>query len=149
MRLPELWDLIVKTAGAAWPVVSVLIGVLVGAYIANRNQKKQWVADNKKQEYRELMTALSEAFNAVLDETVPNVAYGPEEQRAFARAKTKLVTAIGDRIFIAQELREMKVLDRWQSVVRDFHKTHDEKAFTDTFVAITNELVKAATRLSG
>jgi hypothetical protein len=148
MGLSDLWNLAEKVARAVWPVVSVLIGVLVGAYIANRNQKKQWVSDNKKQEYRELMTALAEAFNAVVDETVPSIAYGPEEQRAFATAKTTLVITIGDRIFIAQELKEMKFLGRWNTAVVDFHNTHDENVFTETFVGITADIVKAASRLS-
>jgi hypothetical protein len=134
-------------AKAAWPTVTGLIGVLIGAYIANRNQKKQWFVDNAKQEYRELMTALNKAFSAVLDETTPGVGHGPEEQRAFARAKAHLVVTIGDRILIARELREIQLLNRWQTAVRDFHKMQDETVFTETFVAIKGDLLQTAMRL--
>ena len=58
------WELIAKVASAVWPSVTGLVGVLIGAYIANRNQRKHWIADNKKREYQELLTAMSRAFNA-------------------------------------------------------------------------------------
>jgi hypothetical protein len=148
MHLRELWDLAVKTAASTWPFVGPLIGVLIGAYLSNRNQKKQRVADNKKQEYRELMSAFSEAFNAVLDGAVPMHPYGPEEQQAFARAKTELVTTIGDRLFIVQELENMKALDRWMRAVSNFHSAGNEEVFTQAFVGITADIVKAASRLS-
>src|SRR5216684_3676535 len=56
------WDAVANHAKAVWAVGGPLLGVLVGAYIANRNQRKQWIAENKKQEYRELLSVMSKGF---------------------------------------------------------------------------------------
>jgi hypothetical protein len=60
------WNILAKVATIIWPVVTGLIGVFIGGYIANQNQHKQWVAENKKTEYRELIAALNKAFYAML-----------------------------------------------------------------------------------
>jgi hypothetical protein len=52
------WPLLETYAKSVWAVAGPLIGVLIGAYIANRNQRKHWIADNKREEYRELLAAL-------------------------------------------------------------------------------------------
>jgi hypothetical protein len=67
MIQPETWKAVRDSAGVIWSAVGPLIGVWVGAYVANRNQRRQWLLDNKRQEYRELLTAL---MNGILDSGV-------------------------------------------------------------------------------
>jgi len=71
MSQPETWKAVGASAGVIWSAVGPLMGVCLGAYIASRNQRKQWLLDNKRQEYRELLTALT---NGILNSGV----LGPE-----------------------------------------------------------------------
>ncbi len=52
-------EMIAKVVMAIWTAVGPLVGVFVGAYIANRNQRKHWVGNCKKEEYRELYSGSS------------------------------------------------------------------------------------------
>lgn len=61
------WDSIVMAVGTVWLAVGPLIGVVVGALLTRRIQRQQWVADSRKQEYRELMTALSHSATVLID----------------------------------------------------------------------------------
>jgi hypothetical protein len=56
-----------------------LLGVLLGGWLTNRNQRRDWVADNMKQEYRELLTTLSKTFT-LYAELTPRF-YSTREQR--------------------------------------------------------------------
>ncbi len=139
--------LLLNIAAGIRETLGPLLGVLIGAYIANRNQRKRWVADNKKEEYRELMTALSHAFSAVLDERQPMVALDGEEQRRVSRAKGQLPITIADRVFIADEVKGLRVLERWMKAVGDYHSSGDEKSFTLAFVQITDDLTRSAKKV--
>jgi hypothetical protein len=140
-------DLVGQLATSIWMVAGPLVGIFVGAEIASRNQRRHWVADNKKDEYRELMTALSQAFDAVLEERTPMVAHGPDQQRAIAKAKGQVPIIIGDRVFIAEEVKELRILDRWMLAVRTFFESGDEKAFALAFVHITHDLSESAKKV--
>jgi hypothetical protein len=43
------WNIVAGYAKSIWAVAGPLLDVLVGAYIANRNQRKHWIADCKKE----------------------------------------------------------------------------------------------------
>jgi hypothetical protein len=61
MMKPETWNLIKDSAGKVWPVVISLAGVFAGAWLARLWDRKKWQNDNRKQEYRELLTSLTSA----------------------------------------------------------------------------------------
>jgi hypothetical protein len=47
--------------------LSGLLGVTLGAYLTRSWQRKQWLLDNKKTEYRELLSVLSQAAHCILN----------------------------------------------------------------------------------
>ena|SRR5215471_5663413 len=124
---------ILNVAAVLWAAIWSLVAVLIGAYIANRNQRRHWIADNKKQEFRELLSALVEASSSLIALHTPMVAHGPEEQRACERSEKKSVEVIMDRIFIAREVKELDLLRRWTKACRELDKTTDRSAFSDEF----------------
>ena len=42
-----------------WAAVGPLIGVLLGSYLSTLNQRRQWISDNRKNEFREIITTLA------------------------------------------------------------------------------------------
>jgi hypothetical protein len=143
----QIWNELIGVFGKSLPAVTGLAGVLIGAYITNRNQRQHWVADNKKREYQELITALICAFSAILEEVRPMVGHGPEEQRAFAAAQEKALITISDRIFTQRDVERLKILDRWQSLIRNVKTTRDTVAFSAGVGEIKFNLVDEACRL--
>jgi len=134
------WVLIANVASAMWPVLTGLVGVLIGAYISNRNQRKHWVADNKRAEYRELLTTMTRTFNTVIILVGPGVALAGNEQRKLIDADSECSIVIKDRIFIADEVDEMDLLKRWHEARQHYGQTYDVGEFASSFGRIMGDL---------
>ncbi len=130
-----------------WAVVAPLIGILAGAYIANHNQRKHWIADRKVQEYQELITVMTRAFSTMLDRTSPGTAYGPYEQREYAMAEEQVLITISDRIFIWEKMDELNVLKRWQKLTLDLNATKDIQALSNAVGDIRGNLIHEARKV--
>jgi dihydroorotase-like cyclic amidohydrolase len=109
---------------AVGSVVCVVIGALLGSYLSSRGQRKQWIADNKKQEYRELLTTLTKAYQELAALNAPIVVWNKEDQQRYEEAIKRAETVILDRIFISTEVAEMNLVKRWLEVLQD--TTHDK-----------------------
>ena len=92
-----------------------LVGVLLGAWIAWRYQHRQWILENKKQEYRELLNGLYEASEAIIAAR-PNISAGVTN--ALLSALWKGSRLFHDRIFVARAIREARLLEDWESIRR-------------------------------
>jgi hypothetical protein len=85
MIQPETWKMIGDYASKSWAAVGPLIGVLVGAYLTGRRQKRDWLADNKKEEYRELLSAMTKALSINLQLYVLGLGLDSDDQRRRAK----------------------------------------------------------------
>jgi hypothetical protein len=136
-----IWYSFTRGVREAWPAVGPLIGVLIGAYITNRNQRRHWVLDNKRNEYRELISAITRAITLVAN--MPPAAR-PEDQRAAADAEVTAIGMINDRIFIAREIEKLHVLNRWHEVMRGLvNRTQGEHDFNK----LREDLIESAVKL--
>lgn len=144
---PETWKSIGAIAGKAWSLVGPLAGVLVGAWLARSWDRRKWVNDNRKGEYRELVTELTTAAMAL----VSKYQVGPDfmsdaDLQATADSYLEALRIIQDRIFIAHELEKMSVFDRWGESVKILTKNKDVRKFEDTFEDMKKEIVAEATK---
>lgn len=128
----------------AWAAIGPLVGILLGARLARRSQRDQWIADNRKSEYRELLTALTKAFTGIVQLRAPGVALGPQEQKALSDLEAQSFVAIRDRIFIAKEIENLKLLARWSQALRQYDNTLDVAAFAEASRLITATLKESA-----
>ena len=144
------WELIGKVLTGMWAAIGPLIGVLVGAYIANRNQRKQWLADNKKQEYRELLTSVTSASTALIEnaQAAAGNANTRTQQVAAKEEYFKAIRTLQDRIFIAEELAKINLFDRWGTAMKALVETKNVHKFEDSFEEMKKEIVKMATKLN-
>jgi hypothetical protein len=97
-----------------WAALGPIVGIYLGAYISNRNQRKQWLSDCKKEEYSELISAL--AKSALTLTNMPSVR-GEQEQRAELDARKHVGEVAFAKIFIAPTIQSLKVTKRWQEAV--------------------------------
>ena len=109
MAQPETWKELGEYSGKVWGVLGPLVGVLVGAYIANRNQKKHWIADNKRAEYRELLSTVhrnSMKMAAICTAPRSNPGLTVEEQKEYDELNLEVVQVMDDRLFINHEIND-------------------------------------------
>jgi hypothetical protein len=136
-----------KVATNIWPVITSLTGVLIGGYVANRNQRKHWIADNERAEYRELLTTMSRTFNTIIVLVGPGVPLSEEEQRKVIEAESELSVVVHDRIFIAASIHKMNVLMRWHEAHQAYRRTYDVGQFSTSFGRIVSDLLKSANEI--
>jgi hypothetical protein len=130
-----------------WSVLSVLIGALVGAYIADRIHRKREYTNSKKDEYRELLSTLSQAAGKIADFHGPVVAHSPEEERAYYEAKEKAVIVIDNRLFIASELEKIDLRGRWISAVHDVENGGHSLEFRRAARQMMRQIISAGKQL--
>lgn len=124
-----------------------LSGVIIGAtlsYLLTRsNQHEQWRRDNRKQEYRELLSALAEAFLLVYK-------YGhgspgaPEKYQLMQTMRHNSFKVLHDRIFIAEELKSARIMGKWTNILDSMEPGRGDWSSEDHFTLLEAELVKMA-----
>jgi len=137
----------VKAVSAIWSILGVLIGVLVGAYIADRIQKKRENSNSKKEEFRDLLTTLTQSARKIADFHGPNDSHSTEEERAYYEAKERALIAIENRLFITTEIEKINLRSRWISAVHDVENGGHSDEFRRTVRQITRQIISAGKQL--
>jgi hypothetical protein len=95
--LMPLWVTLFLTI---WVPLGPLVGLAIGHYLSRSQQRKHWIADNAKEEYRELLGALYDAA----DISVMNRSMGretnKEEDDQEEQSEHNLIGIIHTRLFI-------------------------------------------------
>jgi hypothetical protein len=125
MIQPTTWHSIQDTIRAVWLTAGPLVGVLIGAYIANRNQRRQWLLDHRHQEFREVLTAMAEA-NAYITVRA-DLSSIIEEIPEIVNKPTKVM---GSSVFVVSELKEAGIIQDWYGAYMELRDDHDVNKFT-------------------
>jgi hypothetical protein len=141
------WEALTKMIRAIWAALGPLVGVFIGAYLARRWRRDEWIADNKRSEYRKLLTTLAKTFTSIVELRASGVALGPKEQRRLFNLEVQASAVILDRIFIAEEVKEMNLLKRWNQALRTYDNSLDADTFGKEFGVIASDLRKSATKV--
>jgi hypothetical protein len=121
----------------AWSGIGPLIGALIGSWLTRSWQRKQWLLESRKAEYRELMSVLSESANCILNNSQRLAVQGMgtiksgEQERQSDEAATRGHRIIEDRIFMADTVAREKIDERWvvllkEKDIRKFWEAWDE-----------------------
>jgi hypothetical protein len=76
-KLSHGWTL----ALVLWGVIAPLVGILVGHYLSRSWQRKQWIQDRRKEEWRELLTILTRSFVTICKLTGPMIVLDGDDTR--------------------------------------------------------------------
>ena len=141
---PETWDWIKILV----PTVGALVIVFFGAWLTRSRERKHWLNDCRKEEYRELINILTRATMEIIrqnDPSYPKLDYmRPEKMWDAQDFYMKSLEVIRDRIFISDELRDMKVYDRWTNAMQALATSHDHRQFEEVADDIHLGLVERA-----
>lgn len=100
--------------------------------------------DRHNEEWRELLTALSDSLRASL-KIYPMRALDPDEQREIVNANAECFRVIRDRIFIAGDVKALDIENRWSAAVQHHSQTLDAPKLGRAYDTIRLEIVKLAT----
>jgi hypothetical protein len=125
----------------------VVIGALLTFQLTRSWQREQWLLDNRRQEYRELLSSITGAYIAIahIAETgaVGRTA-SPEIELIAERAAIESFRTLRDRILIAEEIEFANSLEEWDTAIQNYRRTHDEHTFAQRFFSINKVRVKMA-----
>jgi hypothetical protein len=127
-----------------WAAIGPLIGIYLGHFLSRSWQQKQWLLDRRKEEWRELLTALAESLRVSLKFYPARVLSG-EEERQIVEAQSNSFRTIRDRIFIASDVQRLNIENRWSAAVQHHSQTMDAKKLGNAYTELRDEIVRAAT----
>ena len=130
-------DLFLKVSAILGPFV----GILIGSWLTMKVQRKLWILDNKRAEYRKLLTTLTDAGSKliVFYGAMPGVVTA-KEQIAIGETARKSANLIYNRLFIADVIVKLNIALRWQDGISALRKDHDGIAFAKLLDGIMNDL---------
>ncbi|SRR5204863_5120467 len=124
--LMPLWVTIFLTL---WAAVGPLVGILIGHYLVRSWQRRQWLADNQKEEYRRVLAGLNR-LNMALVEQYCN---GNVDAQEIKQAMEESTIALNTSLFITDFLEGSKVAGDVLAAVKkldqgssfdDYHKEY-------------------------
>jgi hypothetical protein len=130
-----------------WPVVGLLAGILFGASLTGRSQRRKWLADNQKEEYRELLTALVTSFDEIGTNIVTWGDWTEDERKAEVERVRRSLNVIADRIYIANDMRDSNLFNRWKDAIVQFRKDKNYLVFEKIYFSVRDELVERARKV--
>ncbi|MGH9689286.1 MAG: hypothetical protein ACRD5K_19635 [Candidatus Acidiferrales bacterium] len=126
MNLDHVWG----TIRSAWPALGPLVGIFIGVFLTTRTQKRQWIRDNKRTEYRELLTTIADAGGKfVVYYGIEPVVLTPSEQFEVGETARTSVDVIYNRLFIAKAVEELGIQKRWEKAISLLRANRDINAF--------------------
>ena len=125
-------------------MVGTAVGAVMNHLLSKRSRRGERIADAKKEEYREMLTALNEAFMVQIQLRRHNTAIGPQEERELYAAESRSMRIMHDRIYIAATVAKLDLLKRWAKALSLFKESLDYFAFGKEVSRLSEEIRTAA-----
>jgi hypothetical protein len=118
---------------AIWAAVGPLVGIYVGHRLLRSQQRRQWLADNRIQEWREVLTTLQKSLVVITQFDAARNLSTVEEKKAampaYLDARAAALSVLNNRLFVGREVRHHKMFDTWKKAVDEFEADHDAGKF--------------------
>ncbi len=127
---------------ALWGAIGPLVALFVGAYLTRSGQRKQWLADERVKEWRELLTTLTTSLSTIVScSSLPKT---PERLADDLHARVIAGVVINSRLFIGHEISKGEMVKQWREAVKKFDEDHDEEAFGASLANIQSHIERGA-----
>ena len=120
----------------------VVIGSLLTYFLTRKAQREQWLRDCEKEEFRELLRALSDHLTILRE--FERLAYHqtPEERKALTDAEANFFSTVHSRILTADDVGRLNIDLKWSNAVKGYC-AHVEKPDLDTLYKVYSEVNSA------
>jgi hypothetical protein len=99
--------------------IGSLLGSVITQFVSAKLRHREWVNDNKREEWRELITGLSESIERMgyaFEYMVARAASDP--LRDWLGAMGKGNRLVRDRIFIAETIKRRNIVTKWDELMK-------------------------------
>ncbi len=144
-----LWVAIAGSFG-----VGALIGNLAPYLLSSRLQRRHWLFDNKKAEWRELIDELHKCFEMLgyafrCKAFIEDSREIEEERKTASQGAVRGSQVINNRIYIAEVLNKHDIHRKWSALIEMTQVDEAElpktaRKFVDAFNALPDEVLKLA-----
>ena len=142
MREVPLFPLWVTIFLTIWSVVGPIVGLGVGHYLSASSERRRWIADNEKEEYRKLLGALAKINVALLE-----LRSEGEDLQDLNNGMNEFSQATNTCLFINDFLEKSKVLEEIKQAVQSFITLGDLKSYQDRYWAAVNQIIASAKKI--
>ncbi len=98
-----------------------LSGIVFGHFLTRSAQHRQWLRDNRKQEFKEVVTAMSQFI-------VDHMAYAsslksdmPQSKQAYIDSYKATAVVLCDRVYIHTDLNDKNIPHRFLQIAEQYH----------------------------
>jgi len=115
------WPVVQNTAVWWSPVVAGFIGAFGVHLLTQSREREKWILDSKKAEYRELLSALSQAYMSTI--SAPSGFANQENQEQYSAIRPTQDDSLrifSDRIFITIDLPVLELQTSWYKAMDDY-----------------------------
>jgi hypothetical protein len=140
------WGFIISSAIWFNPILSGLIAAFSVHLLTQSREREKWILDCKRQEFRELLSALSDAYSKTLFMLRPLKALDGDEETQLRQAQSNSVRVIRDRIYIAKDIKPNEMSNRWLRAMERYEALLNPQSLHEEYEAIRNTIVVAANR---
>lgn len=131
---------------AIWAAVGPLAGIVIGHLLTRSWQRKQWLLDCRKEEFKELASVLSAEVLAHINwRAARRLRSSDAVPRANEARRAQLATlqVISDRVYIARDIAELKIHDRFNAIRTSLAKD-DQQGDVETLRSLLNDIIERA-----
>jgi hypothetical protein len=131
---------------AGMGIVGTLGGSVVGHLFSRSEQQENWLRDCRKEEFRELLHALSDHFTILRE--FERLAYhqAPEEREKLTDAEANFFRVLHSRIYTADDVKRLNI-KKWIDAVKGYCAQPDRpdiQTFDKAYYEVNDAIVNAA-----
>lgn len=140
----QVFHSIFANAKEIWGYIGPLVGLYAGSLLTKSAQRKQWLLDRRKEEYRELLSAMTHA-TIELQTFLASKGSGNEQPIAlWLDAYKAAARIVADRIYIAEDLEKADIAIRYLNAAEKLRQSGDAEDGCDEVALVLDEVLKLA-----
>ena len=111
-------------------ILGTLGGIAVGHLLAESRERKQWLIESRKQEFRELLTAIAKSLDAHVRIWQEGRPQSPEDQIELANAISETFRTFQNRIFITEDVDRLRLEGIWVEAAGQYKESFRPEIFS-------------------
>jgi hypothetical protein len=119
-------------------------GIVVSNLLTRSWQRTQWLMDQRKDEFRDLIKGLDDAMRAEFELDTTRYDLTAVERRDRARATSDFYQIIRTRLFTAEDVQAIGLEKGWGDVIEGYKRDRSNDLFEMRYEQLLKALVKAA-----
>lgn len=109
-----------------WAAVGPLAGLYIGFLLTRREQHQQWLRDNRKEEFKEVVTAMSQFIIGHMVYVSSLGSDMPQSKQAYIDSYKTTSVVLCDRVYIHADLYSKDIPDRFLKIAEQYRDAGTE-----------------------